>query len=131
MARLFRAAGETTKEAVWSAHADKLAKTFVEVFWREDHFGEYVHPEHGLVDAHGLSDVNWAAIAFNLAESQKLERLWPCLMAEPAFWAGDMPTQIVTKPFAYESWEFSRFRIALATRLTTWRRWGGFGISRR
>ena len=89
-------------------HADKLAKTFVEVFWRDDHFGEYVHPQHGLVDAHGLSDVNWAAIAFSLADSRKLERLWPRLMAEPAFWAGDMPTQIVAKPFAYESWAFNR-----------------------
>ncbi len=108
LARLFRAAGEKTQGAVWSAHADKLAKTFVEVFWREDHFGEYVHPQHGLVDTHGLSDVNWAAIAFSLADSRKLKRLWPRLMGEPAFWAGDMPTQIVTKPFAYEKWEFSR-----------------------
>ena len=80
----------------------------MEAFWREDHFGEYVHPEHGLVDTHGLSDVNWAAVAFGLADERRLERLWPRLMGEPAFWAGDMPTQVVTKPFAYEKWEFSR-----------------------
>ena len=96
------------KEAEWSGHADKLAKAFLEAFWREDHFGEYVHPEHGLVDTHGLSDVNWAAVAFGLADDRQLERLWPRLMGEPAFWAGDMPTQIVTKPFAYEKWESSR-----------------------
>ena len=108
LARLFRAAGEKTQGAVWSAHADTLAKAFVEAFWRDDHFGEYVHPQHGLVDTHGLSDVNWAAIAFSLADNRKLKRLWPRLMGEPAFWAGDMPTQIVTKPFAYESWESSR-----------------------
>jgi hypothetical protein len=108
LAKLFRSAGERTKEAVWSAQADKLAKTFVKVFWREDHFGEYVHPEHGLVDDHGLSDVNWAAVAFGLADDQQLKRLWPRLMGEPAFWAGDMPTQIVTKPFAYKNWELSR-----------------------
>ncbi|MBI4324170.1 MAG: hypothetical protein HY674_02810 [Chloroflexi bacterium] len=108
LASLCRAAGEPTKEADWSGHADKLAKTFLEAFWREDHFGEYVHPEHGLVDTHGLSDVNWAAVAFGLADDRKLERLWPRLMGEPGFWAGDMPTQIVTKPFAYEKWEFSR-----------------------
>jgi hypothetical protein len=29
-------------------------------------------------------------------------------MAEPAFWAGAMPTQVVTKPLTYEKWEFSR-----------------------
>jgi hypothetical protein len=108
LARLLRAAGETTKQSIWSGHADKLAKAFVEVFWREDHFGEYLHPQHGLIDAHGLSDVNWAAIAFGLAQKRKLERLWSRLMGEPAFWAGDMPTQVVTKPFAYEDWEFSR-----------------------
>jgi len=48
------------------------------------------------------------AVAFGLAEGRMLERLWPRLMGEPAFWAGDMPTQIVTKPFAYESWESNR-----------------------
>jgi hypothetical protein len=108
LARLFRAAGDKAQGAAWSGHADKLAKAFVMAFWREDHFGEYVHPEHGLVDTHGLSDVNWAAVAFDLADDRKLERLWPRLMGEPAFWAGGMPTQIVTLPFAYEKWEFSR-----------------------
>jgi hypothetical protein len=108
LASLFRAAGETRKETDWSGHANSLARAFVEAFWREDHFGEYVHPEHGLVDAHGLSDVNWAAVAFGLADERTRERLWPRLMGEPAFWAGDMPTQAVTKPFAYEKWEFSR-----------------------
>ena len=130
LARLFRAAGEPTQAAVWSAHADKLAKTFVEVFWRDDHFGEYVHPQHGLVDAHGLSDVNWAAVAFGVADSRKLELLWPRLMGEPAFWAGDMPTQIVTKPFAYENWEYNRSPVAQLSRSMTWRRWDGSGIWR-
>jgi hypothetical protein len=108
LASLFRAAGDKAQGAVWSGHADKLANAFLMAFWREDHFGEYVHPEHGLVDTHGLSDVNWAAVAFGLADDRKLERLWPRLMGEPAFWAGGMPTQLVTEPFAYEKWEFSR-----------------------
>jgi hypothetical protein len=108
LASLFGAAGEMTNEANWTGYADKLAKAFLEVFWRDDHFGEYVHPEHGLVDTHGLSDVNWAAVAFGLADDRKLERLWHRLMGEPTFWAGDMPTQLVTKPSAYEKWELSR-----------------------
>lgn len=108
LAKSFHAAGETAKETEWSGHASKLAKTFIEKFWREDHFGEYVHPEHGLVDIHGLSDVNWAAVAFGLADGRHVEELWPRLMSEPAFWAGDMPTQTVTKPFTYEKWESSR-----------------------
>ncbi len=90
---------------LWSARADALAKSFVAAFWREDHFGEYVHISHGLVDSHGLSDTNWAAVAFGIAGSRQLKKLWPKLMNEPAFWLGGMPTQTVTKPFAYEDWE--------------------------
>ena len=66
---------------------------------------EYIHPEHGLVDSHGLSDVNWAAVAFGVATDEQLKKLWPRLMDEKGFWLGDMPTQTVTKPFAYESWD--------------------------
>lgn len=105
---LFRATDQPAKATEWSGFADKLAKAFIEAFWREDHFGEYVHPEHGLVDTHGLSDVNWAAVAFGLADDRKVEKLWPRLISEPGFWAGDMPTQLVTKPLAYEKWESSR-----------------------
>ncbi len=68
LARLCRAAGEPPKADEWSGHADELTKAFIEAFWREDHFGEYVHPERGLVDSHGLSDVNWAAVAFGVAD---------------------------------------------------------------
>jgi hypothetical protein len=107
LARLFGAAGDKASEAVWSAHADELAKTFVGAFWREDHFAEYIHAERGLVDLHGPSDVNWAAVAFGIAVARNLELLWPRLLSEPGFWWGDMPTQTVTKPFTYEKWEYN------------------------
>jgi hypothetical protein len=58
-----------------------------------------------LVDSHGLSDVNWAAIAFGVGAERRLESLWARLQKEPDFWRGGMPTQNVTKPFSYESWE--------------------------
>ncbi len=107
LARLFRAAGDKASEAAWAAHADKLAQDFAAAFWREDHFGEYVHAERGLVDSHGLSDVNWAAVAFGLAAGRQLELVWSRLLKEPGFWLGGMPTQPVTKPFAYEKWEYN------------------------
>ena len=106
LARLFRAVGDATSQSTWSAYADKLTDAFHAAFWREDHFGEYVHPERGLVDLHGLSDVNWAAVAFGVATDRKLELLWPKLLAEKGFWWGDMPTQTVSKPLAYEKWEY-------------------------
>ena len=107
LATLFRAVGDSRKADEWTGQADKLSKTFIEAFWREDHFGEYVHPEHGLVDSHGLSDVNWAAVAFGVATGQQLELVWARLMKEPAFWLGGLPTQNVTKPFSYEKWEIN------------------------
>ena len=76
-------------------------------FWRGDHFGEYVHPERGLVDSHGLSDTNWAAVAFGVASGSKLEAVWARLLTEPGFWRGDIPTQLVSKPFTYEKWEYN------------------------
>jgi hypothetical protein len=106
LARLLRAAGNAAGAAAWSGHADRLEQAFIAAFWRQDHFGEYIHPERGLVDSHGLSDVNWAAVAFGIAAGGKLERLWPRLLKEPGFWLGDMPTQSVTKPFTYEKWEY-------------------------
>jgi hypothetical protein len=107
LAGLFGAAGEKTSEAAWSGHAEGLAKRFIDTFWREDHFAEYIHAQRGLVDSHGLSDVNWAAVAFGIAADRNLELLWPRLLKEPGFWPGDMPTQSVTKPFAYEKWEYN------------------------
>jgi len=107
MARLCRAARDRRNEAAWSGRAAKLTKTFIAAFWRQDHLAEYLHAERGLVDSHGLSDVNWAAVAFGIADDRKLKLLWPRLLQEPAFWVGDMPTQTVTNPFNYEKWEYN------------------------
>ena len=107
LANLFRAAGAKNNAAAWSAQADTLTKTFTSTFWRQDHFSEYIHAERGLVDSHGLTDVNWAGVAFGIAAGRSLKRLWARLMKEPGFWLGGMPTQSVTQPFSYESWEYN------------------------
>ena len=86
--------------------ADALAQKFRDTFWRGDHFGEYVHPQRGLVDSHGVSDVNWAAAAFDLATPAQADALWPRMMAATSLWHGDMPTLTVSKPFSYEEWEW-------------------------
>jgi hypothetical protein len=56
----------------------------------------------------GLSDVNWAAVTFDMVADRKLELLWARLLGEPGFWPADMPTLIVTKPFSYEKWEYTK-----------------------
>ena len=105
LARLERGLGRQSEAARFVRLADALASRFVSEFWREDHFGEYVHISHGLVDLHGLSDTNWAAVAFGLADDGKLKKLWPRLLAAKEFWRGVMPTQTVTEPFTYQDWE--------------------------
>lgn len=106
LAGLHAALGRTTDAARWQAEADALATRFREVFWQEDHFAEYVHPERGVVDLHGLTDVNWAAIAHGVATPAQADALWPRLMSEKDFWYGGMPTLTATKPFTYQEWEF-------------------------
>src|SRR5208283_4126964 len=98
LASLCAAAGDKDGRATWTREADELQKTFVKQFWRADHFGEYVHPDHGLVDSHGLTDVNWAAVAFGIADGTQTKKLWPLLLAEKALWRGDLPTQNVANP---------------------------------
>jgi len=94
------------KEAnFWLQEANILAQYFRSIFWQDDHFAEYVHPEYGVVDLHGLSDVNWAAVAFDVALEDQIQVLWSQMLAEKAFWYGDMPTQVVSKPFTYRDWE--------------------------
>jgi Mannosylglycerate hydrolase MGH1-like glycoside hydrolase domain len=105
LARLWQAGGDRSRASEWAGQADRLTEAFLEAFWREDHFGEYVHPERGLIDSHGLTDVNWAAVAFGVATGPKLERVWTRLTNEAGFWWGGMPTQNVTRPFSYEAWE--------------------------
>jgi hypothetical protein len=106
LAKLFGAAGDESSRTTWTNNADALTKSFVETFWRGDHFAEYVHFERGLVDSHGLSDVNFAAIAFGLAADAPAAKMWPILTADKGFWAGDIPTQSVSRPLTYETWEY-------------------------
>jgi len=107
LSALHKILGKRDAAATWDRHAHTLRNRFLEVFWQRDHFAEYLHPEHGLVDSHGLSDVNWAAIALDVAREEQVEPLWQKLQGEPMFWRGGLPTQLVTKPFTYQPWEFT------------------------
>ncbi len=104
-ARTLKSVGQKHEATRWTGVADGLATRFVEQFWVKDHFAEYIHFERGVVDLHGLSDTNWAAVAFGLADNRHVGKLWPLLTEAKEFWLGNMPTQTVTKPFAYEPWE--------------------------
>ena len=105
LATMHSRVGQTADSERWTREADTLSETFRSIFWRDNHFAEYVHPEHGVVDHHGLSDVNWAAVAFDVATGEQTQTLWPLMLADEHLWHGDMPTQLVSKPYAYREWE--------------------------
>ncbi len=87
--------------------AERIRKHFVTRFWVGDHFAEYVNPVHGVVAGHGLTDVDWAAIATGLATPEQESILWPKLRNENRFRYGGVPTGIAAHPETYEPWEFN------------------------
>ncbi|MHB8971397.1 MAG: hypothetical protein ACYC3X_23345 [Pirellulaceae bacterium] len=87
--------------------AARIRARFTQDFWAETHFAEYLHPTRGFVTWHGLTDVDWAALATDTATPPQRDILWPQLRAATAFYYGGMPTAISTRPELYEDWEFA------------------------
>ena len=85
--------------------ADRIESHFRNRFWLTDHFAEYIHPERGLISNHGLTDVDWCAIATGAASAGQRACLWPRLKDEKRFYYGGMPTGIATFPETYKPWE--------------------------
>lgn len=108
MSQLYNTTGDIERSHYWKMQAKNLKKAFNLHFWMNNHFAEYIHPEHGAVDFHGFTDVDWAAIGLGLADDNQKNILWPILLADKNFWWGDFPTQAVTKPYTYREWEFGK-----------------------
>ncbi len=87
------------------AVAQRIIACFREQFWAGDHCVEYIHPERGAIHCHGLTDVDWAAIATAVASEEQVAILWPQLRDHPGFLYSGMPTGIATQPETYEDWE--------------------------
>ena len=102
-ALLFRELGDMVKGAYWKYEADALGWAFRRAFWKDGRFAEYIHPELGPVTRHGYTDADFAAIACGIADGKQREALWSALKTQD-FWAGGMPTRLVTNPDPVE-WE--------------------------
>ena len=107
VAALNRVVGNDTAALRYERWADRIRHNFVTSFWIKDHFAEYYHPQRGLIDNHGMTDVDWAAIATGVATDEQQSLLWPQLRDEERFHYGGMPTGISTRPETYEDWEFT------------------------
>lgn len=91
----------------WRVLADRVEAHFQTKFWAGEHFAEYIHPQHGAISNHGLTDTDWTAIAMNVATEEQQAKVWPQLQHEMKFRYAGMPTGIATMPETYEAWEFS------------------------
>lgn len=98
--------GEESQCAHWTELAERIQSNFLREYWHGDHCIEYIHPERGPIDKHGLTDVDWAAIATGMLSKEHEETLWERVRSEPRFRYGGMPTGISTAPETYEDWEF-------------------------
>jgi hypothetical protein len=120
VAGLNRIAGNDSAAARYERLAERVQRHFVTVFWVGDHFAEYINPVHGLVAGHGLTDVDWAAIATGIATPEQEAVLWPQIRTEERFHYGGIPTGIATHPEKYEAWEFVYDRHDLAAMGRVW-----------
>lgn len=107
VADLNRVLGDTSAARKYDQVAQRIQRHFQTRFWVGDHFAEYLHPQRGVIASHGLTDVDWAAIATNVATAEQKAVLWPQLCHEKRFHYGGMPTGIATEPQSYEDWEFT------------------------
>lgn len=112
VAALNRVVGDEAKAKRYEALAERIRAYFVTNFWIESkgQFAEYWHPEKGFISSHSLTDVDWAAVALEVATPEQVAIVWPKLKDEEAFHYGGMPTGIATRPETYEDWEFTHPR---------------------
>ena len=112
VAALNRVVGNEAKARKYEVLAELAREFFLTRFWVEEkgQFAEYWHPVKGFISSHGLTDVDWAAIALDMATPEQVAVLWPKLKVEKEFYYGGMPTGIATRPAAYEDWEFTHPR---------------------
>lgn len=107
LSALCRVLGDEALARRYARLAGRVAAAFRQHYWVQDHFAEYLHPEKGRIDKHGLTDTNWAALATGAATAKQRAVLWPRLRSETRFYYGGVPTGIATQPESYEDWEFS------------------------
>lgn len=107
LADLNEIAGDAETAKRFRLLANRIESNFQTKFWVGDHFAEYIHPQHGAISNHGLTDTDWTAIAMHVATDLQQAKLWPQLQHEMKFRYAGVPTGIATMPETYEAWEFS------------------------
>ena len=112
--------GKAEEARRWQELADRVSAHFRTAFWMSNQFAEYIHPQRGVITAHGLTDSDWCAIATGVASAEQTAVLWPRLKDEAAFYYGGMPTGIATLPGTYERWESPEGTMEMAAMGRVW-----------
>jgi hypothetical protein len=105
LALLNNIAGYKREAMTYKKLAELIETNFRKNFWATNHFVEYINPARGKISNHGLTDVDWSAIATGMATTEQRSILWPLLKGEKKFYYNGMPTGIASKPETYEKWE--------------------------
>jgi len=119
-AALNRVAGETAAAARWSRLSSLITANFRREFWTGGRTVEYINPQHGRISNHGLTDVDWAALATGALRPGQRQALWPRVRREKEYYFGGMPTAIATEPERYQAWEFNKDHHDLAAMGRVW-----------
>lgn len=99
--------GNKEQAQIYQKLAQRITECFNMNFWSSGKYIEYINPIRGKIASHGLTDVDWSAIATGVAPEEKVRQLWPKLRDNDDFYYGGMPTGIASCPQLYEPWESS------------------------
>jgi hypothetical protein len=119
-ARLFGKLGDRDTADRCLRLAERVTRGFHNHFWAGGQCVEYIHPTRGAISCHGLTDVDWAAIATGTLARERVPGLWEKLRGEPDFIYDGTPTGIATRPETYEDWETSSDRHDAAAMGRVW-----------
>jgi hypothetical protein len=119
-AALFDRIGDSATAARCRALAARVTAAFREHFWAGDQCVEYIHGTRGPITDHGLTDVDWSAVATRTASPGQIAVVWPRLQAAAEFAYGGTPTGIATRPETYADWETSSDRHDVAAMGRVW-----------
>jgi len=119
-AGLFGHLGDAERAGHYRGLAGRITAAFRTDFWAGDQCVEYIDPKGRPIFSHGLTDVDWIAVATHTASPEQIATVWPRLREARGFAYSGVPTGIATRPEAYADWELTSDRHDIAAMGRVW-----------
>jgi hypothetical protein len=119
-AALFEHIGDAAEGMRCRRLADRITTAFRSQFWDGSQCFEYIDPKGNRIPGHGLTDVDWIAVATHTASPDQVKAVWPRLREAKGFIYSGLPTGIATKPETYADWEITSDRHDIAAMGRVW-----------